>query len=1123
MELTFHTPLSDKLLLQVFDLSNTIMESLLDIVEKTWVVAAYILLQQLWHRRAMIMDLGVKLFSWPRRFCVFLAHWWWVHMAEAVKQNVAPPFDKVGLLHWEGDHYFRYSEDLGGGIKKVAITGGTWSPEDPMAGLTWKPIEDMANPLKEGPGESRLEGEFPPPMKSDLLKGQVLVTSERGKFLSSATVYMDCLIYCVHRTAPLQTVLIRGKNKDAEERFNMASIEMERFTKASDVLGLKWDEESMTCTGVDFQVARLTRDEMSYIGVQSLKQKDVTRNYENQYCSMAYCVSDFFDIFKEQGNIEENLDEAHDMGIAFCRINSTKGASSSPIFVKGAGAEKCVGILAGKPHGKFLDKVGKMNVFITMDMIDCIMEKLGHVTNPITQGISFWKSANPGESNDAKKRRRKVMEDEYKKNIQKWADDYAREEEAAQERAEYLLTGGDAPQENADFYRGRRARGHAHLEEDRPWERGEEEGNGSQQLDYSEWRSSGLEENEIASQDGLKETVSSSGNQNGLNENVSSAGSVVATVPQPPRPAPGLSMRDSSSSSPGESCTVPIYVIPEGTEWEALEDAPYTKWKRTILEGGLEKVCQEARNWNTDKGVRARLELALANPRQMLMRAYMDKTQPHNWKAPGRTLYGKDSKPFFSHVAHWNTSARSDKKSPKEDTSLQLAVKDLVRMYHDERKHGCVKGEYQFPENTKENCEKSLKAQARKSTAAPLDLTEDQRRELDHAMQEIEKLYAQPLEAEGFKFIKAYIEEGEAGFHKVFSTFEDKSAGVSSRFHNAKKNEWVKDHNTDLIELVLTRLMLLAIAGDDIRELSSVELVKYGLKDILNVEMKNEGHSPSKMEEERFRLIWVSSVIDCAVQALLHKADNQYYINAYQADKVTFAAFALGHNDEGIARAVRCMLDQGLYDNITSDAEAFDFSMSSEFIYGDGRRRANRIASDYVASMVQSYSHLLCSHVLHNGGDVWQVEKYGITTSGHISTTSQNTFARKVMAKYAGSDTSFNLSDDLVADTKFSAEKLKELGITSREVEPHTGEANFTSHLINFEALKAKFLNVEKCLWTLAHKANDVANNKQRFGGILYVLRNTPGAFDDLMNLCKDFNIEVQGHICDYDIANEFC
>jgi hypothetical protein len=173
--------------------------------------------------------------------------------------------------------------------------------------------------------------------------------------------------------------------------------------------------------------------------------------------------------------------------------------------------------------------------------------------------------------------------------------------------------------------------------------------------------------------------------------------------------------------------------------------------------------------------------------------------------------------------------------------------------------------------------------------------------------------------------------------------------------------------------------------------------------------------------------------------------------------------------------------------------------------------------------MVQSYSHVLCSHVLHNGGDVWQVEKYGITTSGHISTTSQNTFARKVMAKYAGSDTSFNLSDDLVADTKFNAEKLKELGVTSREVEFHKGEANFTSHLVDFEALKAKFLNVEKCLWTLAHKANDVANNKQRFGGILYVLRNTPGAFDDLHELCKDHNINVEGHICDYDVANEFC
>lgn len=316
--------------------------------------------------------------------------------------------------------------------------------------------------------------------------------------------------------------------------------------------------------------------------------------------------------------------------------------------------------------------------------------------------------------------------------------------------------------------------------------------------------------------------------------------------------------------------------------------------------------------------------------------------------------------------------------------------------------------------------------------------------------------------------------------------------------------------------------MLLGIAGPEITELSSVELVQYGLKDVLNVEMKNEAHSPNKMAECRYRLIWVSSVIDCAVQALLHKADNQYYINAYQADKVTFAAFALGHNDQGIERAVRCMLDQGLYKNVTSDAEMFDFTMAAEFIYGDGRRRANRIAGDYTASMVQSYSHVLCSHVLNNGGDVWQVEKYGITTSGHISTTSQNTYGRKVMAKYAGSDKSFNLSDDLVADVNFSAVKLAELGVTSRDVEHHEGEASFTSHLIDFNACTAKFLNVEKCLWTLSHKCNDVANNKQRFGGILYVARNTPGFYEDLQGLCKDHGIDTEGFVCDYDVANEF-
>lgn len=1038
---------------------------------------------------------------------------------KAIQRNVAPPFDQEGLMYWEGDHYFRFSPAHGGGVKKVTITGGTWTPERPMSGLTWKPIEDLPSPLLGGPGESRLEGIFPSPVESFLQKGQVLATTDRGKFFSSATVYMNCLILCVHKSAALHTVLVRGNNRDAEGRYNMASIRMERFTKASTVLGIEWDEEAMTCTGCDFQVAKLNKDEMSYIGVKSLQTKDVTRNYENQYCTMCYCVSDFFDIIKQEGNIEENLNDAHDLGIGFARINSAVGASSSPLFVKAAGTEKCVGILAGKPHGSYAGKVGKANVFITIDMINCVMEELGYIVSPITQSLAFWKAANPGESHEAKKRRRARQKEEYKQRMQQWAEQFAKEQAEAQERDEMLLTGGDMPEDNSDFYYGKRARGHAHFDQELPWE--EQQEDNSQQLNYSEWRSSNNEN--LSEGQALLEDASGGGQGSTLVTSVAAP-----VIP----PAPGLDLTlpvswepmvtpylppIAAPSSPGESVTVPIHIIPQG------EDGDYcTKWKRTVLEGGIERVNQEARGWNPTLGVRAKLRLALDHPKMLPMRSYMDKTQPHNWKAPGRTIYGKDGRPYFSHVANWNTSARSEKKPDKEHTELQLAIKGLVERYHAEGKHGCVKGEYQFPENTKENCEKSLITQAGRSSAAPLNLSEQQQLELQYAMEQVDKLYEAPLEAQGYKYIKSYIEEGEVGFHKVFSTFEDKSAGVSARFHNAKKNEWVKKHGTDLIELILSRIVLLAIAGPDITELSATELVQYGLKDVLNVEMKNEGHSPAKMREERYRLIWVSSVVDCAVQALLHKADNQYYINAYQEDRVTFAAFALGHNDEGIARAVRCMLDQNLYENITSDAEAFDFSMDGVFIRGDGQRRAKRIAGDYTASMVQSYSHILCSHVLNNGGDVWQVEKDGITTSGHISTTAQNTYGRKVMATYAGAKTSFNLSDDLVADKHFNAKKLEELGVTSREVEPHVGEANFTSHLLDFETLKALFLNVEKCLWTLVHKANDVANNKQRFGGILYVFRNTPGAYDDLYELCKEHNIDVDGHVCDFDMANEF-
>jgi len=257
--------------------------------------------------------------------------------------------------------------------------------------------------------------------------------------------------------------------------------------------------------------------------------------------------------------------------------------------------------------------------------------------------------------------------------------------------------------------------------------------------------------------------------------------------------------------------------------------------------------------------------------------------------------------------------------------------------------------------------------------------------------------------------------------------------------------------------------------------------------------------------------------------SLLHKADNNFHTEAYQDGYLFCAATGMGHSDAGIAVLIKAFEREGLLEaNVSSDASAFDLSMPGILIHADGDRRAENCADPLIGELLQWYSHVLCSHVLCNGNDVWLCEKHGCTSTGQLSTSSQNTFARGVTAAYGGAKGWTNTGDDLVAQVGFDPVKIEELGIYSRDAKTYYGEANFTSHLINFTTGKAVFTNVEKLLWTLYDNCQDIATNSERFGGNLYVLRNTPGVYDDLFEIVKAEKIDVSVTECDLDEVLEY-
>lgn len=524
-------------------------------------------------------------------------------------------------------------------------------------------------------------------------------------------------------------------------------------------------------------------------------------------------------------------------------------------------------------------------------------------------------------------------------------------------------------------------------------------------------------------------------------------------------------------------------------------DAKVKSWKHGILNDDASRVLREISYYveEASDDVRERLSAVLAVPSNALLRDYMQKVSPE-WAEgeDGEVIPDCNGDAFFRRAGTYSHQRTGKEKKKKDgESDLQQKLRALAQSYFDDKRHGCTKGEYKIPNCSKKNIDRSLRAQARLAVASAPRLSSEQQEEFDAAVRLVREKYSAGI---GGVSIKSYLEEGELGFLKTFLGYEDKSSGVSARYRNLKKSSWVKAHPEEVVDLALSRLILIAVAGAQLTELGAIDLVKYGCADVKDIFMKPEGHSPQKTEEGRFRLIWISSLVDLTVQALLHKADNSAHVDAYQTGTLTCAAVGMGHSPEGLRHLVSAFEREGVATtNVSSDASAFDLSIDGSFIHSDGERRGDNCADPDVGRLVKRYAHILCSHVLNNQGDVWLCLKYGVTSSGQLSTTTQNTYSRSVMAAYGGCEGWVCAGDDLVGDDNFDEQRLLHFGVRSRDVERHEGEADFTSHLINTETATAVFRNVEKLLWHLHDTCTDVSSNRERFGAVLYILRDTPG------------------------------
>jgi len=492
-------------------------------------------------------------------------------------------------------------------------------------------------------------------------------------------------------------------------------------------------------------------------------------------------------------------------------------------------------------------------------------------------------------------------------------------------------------------------------------------------------------------------------------------------------------------------------------------------------------------------GVKAVHAHVVASDAFSVFRDYMEVVQPE-WAAFKDSIPDENGKPFFDKVGEYRidsvksatTPDRKKKAKPEGDASKErtAAVKALIKDL------GCSDADWVTPENTRENILKSMKAHAKLATIdSPPATAED----WDHAL------------AEGCKDfdtspIESHAQQGFEGWYRLAATLADTSAGVSARFRRQSKKQWASDPEllSALLDLVQCRLILMLVHAEDVATYTPETVVKTGLKDVLLLSVKQEPHAPKKVKEGRFRMIWISSLVDCFVQKLLHKAVNARDIEHYQAGNRYHSAAGMGHHDEGVAQLCAA-IDAVFGDDeclLTCDASMWDFTMDKQAHLNHAKRRCLSCTDPAVKDLIMTLAHLNYKHVCENKGDIWRCNKEGVNPSGQSSTTADNTFNRHSQAKASGAKKFIGNGDDMIADPGFSPELAARFGTKSRDVEVNSSKVvPFTSHHFDRASKTASYDRPVKLAWNLLSNCSST-DFGLRVDAMLCVIRNTPDALE---------------------------
>jgi hypothetical protein len=417
-------------------------------------------------------------------------------------------------------------------------------------------------------------------------------------------------------------------------------------------------------------------------------------------------------------------------------------------------------------------------------------------------------------------------------------------------------------------------------------------------------------------------------------------------------------------------------------------------------------------------------------------------------------------------------------------------------------KYGLV-SEWVAPPDDKAAMLKSMQVQASAQEPGNLIMDEDNLRDFYKATAVHKR---DPLE----------VQSPMAAFNTVGMALKDTSSGWSSFNHNLTKAAFFKHKSDDLRRLVFQRHLMRLALWDQLPTMTAAECFHAGVADPKQIFVKDEPHGARKIAKEKWRLIWICSLVDIMVSGMLNMRYHKRQIESYQAGDNNHVCAGLGHDDRGISRLGEVIehISDGSGVVHTQDASGWDLGVSSgHWIYAAATQAQAMDHKDVIAdlvyrAMLHADYYATMKHLLLVGDELWECQVYGPMPSGSDKTTAVNNRARQAGLIQAGAKRAATAGDDAITKEVPSADLLRLQGTNPRDEETHniSDKVPFTSHQFTVKgsgAVGCTFNNLSKSVARLLLKGGQPKS--EAIGGVCYACRNTSDALKVFLDVCQHY------------------